>query len=84
MRLLIIIYIKKQHLFKTTQPPHLVLLSNGCDVSQNAVHLVLRHPLADVVLDEATERRSDCTNVILTKVALFVTVLPKVQSKRQL
>ena len=58
---------------------YLVLVSNGGDVSQNAVHLLLRHALADVILDESAERRPDGSNVILTQVTVFMAVLPEVQ-----
>ena len=60
-------------------PPHLVFIPNGRNVSQNAVHLLLCHALADVVLNEATERRPYGTNVILAQVTLFITILPTEQ-----
>lgn len=41
------------------------------------MHLLLRHALADVILDEAAERRADGSDVVLAQVALFVAVLPK-------
>lgn len=56
--------------------PDLLLIPDGSHISQDAVHLLLRHALADVVLDEAVERRPDSSDVVLTQVALFVAVLP--------
>lgn len=50
--------------------PHLFLLSDGGDVSQNAVHLLLGHTLADVILQEAAEGCSDGLIVIFTNISL--------------
>lgn len=50
--------------------PHLFLVSDGGDVSQNAVHLLLGHTLADVILQEAAEGRSDGLIVVFTKISL--------------
>lgn len=57
-------------------PPHLLLGTDGSNVSQNALHLLLRHALADVVFDEAAERRPDGADVVLAEVALFVAAAP--------
>lgn len=56
--------------------PDLLLVPDGGHVSQNAVHLLLRHAFADVVLDEAIERCPDGSDVVLVQVALLVAVLP--------
>lgn len=64
-----------------TTLPHLFLISNGSDISQNAMHLLLWHALADIVLDEATKRSPDGADVILTQVTLFIAVLPAEQTR---
>lgn len=56
--------------------PDLLLIPDGSHISQDAVHLLLRHALADVVLDEAVERRPDGPDVVLAQVALLVAALP--------
>lgn len=57
--------------------PDLLLIPDGGHISQDAVHLLLRHALADVVLDEAVERRPDGPDVVLTQVTLLVAALPE-------
>lgn len=64
-----------------TKPSNLLLVPNGSNVSQDAVHLILRHALADVVLDEPAERGPDGVNVILTQITFLRAILPKVQSR---
>lgn len=66
----------KWDIFSRDPTPDLLLVPDGGHVSQNAVHLLLRHALADVVLDEAVERRPDGPDVVLAQVALLVAALP--------
>lgn len=64
------------------QRTDLLFVPDGGDVSQNAVHLLLRRALADVVLDQAAQRRPDGANVVLAQVVLFISVFPEVCRRR--
>ncbi len=69
-------------LCETSSSSHLLLISNGSDVSQNALDLLMGGSLADVILQKATERSSDCLDVVLTQICIFTSSTRKERENR--
>ncbi len=74
--------IHSSKLCETSSSSHLLLISNGSDVSQNALDLLMGGSLADVVLQKATEGSSDCLDVVLTQICIFTSRTRKERENR--